>query len=271
VSQAHPLAHFAGHLKAMARKQELHSSRKRRPKFQARAVDGKAVQNVLLEQMPEAEFLALEPHLRYTEFRISEYLERQGNPIKAVYFLNQGIVSMMIETPDARSVEVGISGCEDMIGLPAVGGLYELTYSVVVQTSGDGFMVPIATAKRVLPLLPGLTRMLLRRLAIQSVEQAQSTACNRLHNLTQRLARWLLSTHDRLPTDQIVITHDFLSKMIGTDRATASLAIAEFERKGVLRRGRGSITITDRDKLQEQSCECYEIVSQFNPELGLRT
>jgi len=158
-----------------------------------------------------------------------------------------------------------------MIGLPAVGGLYELTYSVVIQTSGDGFLVPIATAKRVLPSLPGLTRMLLRRLAIQSIEQAQNTACNRLHNLTQRLARWLLSTHDRLPTDQIVTTHDFLSKMIGTDRATASLAIAEFERKGVLRRGRGSITITDRHKLQAQSCECYEIVSQFNSELGLRT
>jgi CRP-like cAMP-binding protein len=255
----------------MARKPELQSARKKKTKSQERAVDGTPVQNILLRQMPETEFLALKPHLRVTEFRVGEYLQRQGNGITAVYFLNRGIASMIIETPDARSVEVGISGSEDMIGLPAAGGLYDLTYSVVVQTGGDGFSVPVATMRRVLAATPELTRILVRRLAIRSVEQAQNTACNRLHSLTQRLARWLLLTHDRLATDQIVTTHDFLSKMIGTDRATASLAIADFERKGALRRGRGSITITDRRKLREQSCECYEIVSEFNSELGLRT
>jgi CRP-like cAMP-binding protein len=255
----------------MGRKHDPQYARKKRSKVHEREVDGTPVQNVLLQQMPESEFQLLKPHLTLVEFHLAEYLIRQGNSIGAVYFVNTGIGSMIIETPDARSVEVGISGCEDMIGLPVAGGLYDLTYSVVMQTPGNGFRVPISTAKRVLPSLPELTRMLMKRLAIRSVEQAQNTACNRLHSLTQRLARWLLLTHDRLPTDQIVTTHDFLSKMIGTDRATASLAIGDFERKGALRRGRGSITITDRRKLQEQSCECYEIVSGFNSELGLRT
>ena len=225
----------------------------------------------LLEQMPQREFSKLEPHLEFKRFSLAEYLQRGGSPINDVHFLNKGVASMIIETQDGRSAEVGITGCEDMIGLALAAGLSELTYSVIVQAPAAGFKVRAHVMKRLLPAMPQLTRMLLRRLAIRSVEQEQNTACNRLHSLTQRLARGLLLSHHRLPSDTIQTTHDFLSKMAGTDRATVSLAIADFERKGILQRGRGVITITDRRKLEAQSCECYGMFSRFNAELGLKT
>jgi CRP-like cAMP-binding protein len=252
----------------MERRQVSESTRRN---TDGRTAAGNPVQNAVLEQMPQREFSELEPHLEFKRFSLAEYLEREGSPINDVYFLNRGVASMIIETQDARSVEVGITGCEDMIGLPLAAGLSELTYSVIVQAPGTGFKVTADVMKRLLPEMPQLTRMLLRRLAIRSVEQAQNTACNRLHSLTQRLARWLLLSHDRLPSDTIQATHDFLSRMAGTDRATVSLAIADFEQKGILRRGRGVITITNRRKLEAQSCECYGIFSRFNAELGLKT
>ena len=118
--------------------------------------------------------------------------------------------------------------------------------------------------------MPVLTRMLLRRLAIRSVEFAQNAACNRLHNVKQRLARWLLLTHDRVDSDLIRTTHDFLSKLVGTDRATVTIAVAELERDGVIKRGRASISINDRKGLEKASCACYSLFKGFKAELGLR-
>jgi CRP-like cAMP-binding protein len=232
-------------------------------------VSGKPVRNILLRRIPAAEFRALEAHLEPVELRIGDRLEPSGHRIDSVYFLNSGIGSMVIETSDGRSVEVGLVGYEDMIGLPLAAGLDEFAYTVIVQVPGDGFRLSGDTLKQLLPRLPELRRLLLRRLAIRSVELAQNAACNRLHNIKQRLARWLLLTHDRLDSDLIRTTHDILSRLVGTDRPTVTLAMAEFEREGILRPGRGSILIENRRKLEQNSCECYSLFQRFNSELGL--
>jgi CRP-like cAMP-binding protein len=237
----------------------------------ARSASGHPVENVLLQLIPNREFELIAPHLQFMRFENATRLEREGSPIEAVYFLNGGIGSMVIETADARSVEVGVAGRDDMIGLPLAGGLDEFTYSVIVQVPGDGFRVPSSVVKQVLPDMPELSRLLLRRLAIRAVELAQNAACNRLHNVRQRLSRWLLLAHDRLDSDVINITHEFVARMVGTDRPTVSLAIADLEREDILRPKRGSITILNRVKLEQQSCECYGLFRRFNPELGLRS
>lgn len=236
-----------------------------------RTVEGRPVRNVVLQQIPQAEFLKIQPHLEFLKLEIATRLEQSGNAITAVYFLNGGIASMIIETSDGRSVEVGVAGREDMIGLPLVAGLTELTYSVVVQAPGDGFRVSADTMKRLLPSMPEFSRMLLHRLAIRGAEAAQNAACNRLHPVSQRLARWLLLTQDRINSDLINMTHDFLSKMVGTDRATVTVTLEELEKRDIVRRSRGSVTILDRPQLEQHACECYRIFSQFNVELGLKT
>lgn len=237
----------------------------------ARTASGHPVHNILLQHIPHDEFEIIAPHLQFMKFENATRLEREGKPIEAVYFLNGGMGSMVIETTDGRSVEVGVAGHEDMIGLPLAGGLDEFTYTVIVQVPGDGFRVAASVMKQLLPQMPELSRMLLRRLAICSVELAQNAACNRLHNVRQRLSRWLLLTHDRLDSDVIKTTHDFLSRMVGTDRPTVTLALADFERDGLIKPGRATIVIKDRAKLELQSCECYSLFRRFNTELGLRS
>jgi CRP-like cAMP-binding protein len=236
---------------------------------QDRTAAGKPVRNTLLLQIPDHEFRAIKPHLEQVQFSNADRLESEGSRIDAVYFLNGGIGSMIIETSEGRSVEVGLSGREDMIGLPLAAGLDEFTFTVVIRVPGDGFRVQGDVMKQLLPQLPELRYLLLRRLAIRSVALAQNAACNRLHIVKQRLARWLLLTHDRLDSNLIRTTHDFLSRMVGTDRPSVTLALAELEREGIIQPSRGSIVIEDRRKLELRSCECYNLFRRFNPELGL--
>jgi len=236
---------------------------------QRRTVQGQAVGNILLAQIPQLEFLKIRPHLEFLNFELAAPLQRQGRPITAVYFLNGGIASMIVETSDGRSVEVGVAGREEMIGLQLAGGLTELTYNVFVQAPCTGFRVSAEAIKGLLPTMPWLNRILMRRLAIRTVELAQNAGCNRLHSVAQRLARWLLMTQDRINSDVISTTHDFLAKMIGTDRATVSVKLEELESRQIVRRGRGSVVICDRAHLQRRACECYRLVRRFNSELDI--
>jgi CRP-like cAMP-binding protein len=240
------------------------------PREQGRNVHGQAVRNILLAQIPQPEFLKIRPHLDFVKLELGTQLQREGRPIAAAYFLNGGIASMIVETSDARSVEVGVAGREDMIGLQLTGGLTELTYSVVVQAPCTAFRVAADALRGLLPLMPELSRLLIHRLAIRTVEVAQNAACNRLHSIGQRLARWLLMAQDRINSDVISITHDFLSKIVGTDRATVSVKLEELERCQIVRRRRRSVAICDRAQLERRACECYRIVSQFNFETGLK-
>ena len=143
---------------------------------------------------------------------------RAGEPIQFAYFMNRGIASMIVETADGRSVEVSIAGREDMIGLQLAAGLLEAEHNLVIQVPGDGFRVKAAIMQRAVHSLPGLARILTRQLGICSMQFAQNADCNRLHYVRQRPARWLLLTRDRIDSDLITTTHDFLSKMVGTDR-----------------------------------------------------
>jgi CRP-like cAMP-binding protein len=230
---------------------------------------GKTVRNTILLRIPDNEFEAIQPHLRFTNLNLATLLQREQETIDSVYFMNRGIASMLVETDDGRSVEVGVSGREDMIGLPLAAGLDSHPHNIIVQVPGDGFQVDSAVMRRAICALPELRRILVRQLGIRSVQFAQNAACNRLHNVRQRLARWLLVTLDRIDSNLITTTHDFLSKMIGTDRPTVSVAVGDLERDGIISRSRGSIFVINRALLEQQSCKCYAAFKQFNAELGL--
>lgn len=241
------------------------------PARRRRTPSGTIVRNAVLSGIPDNEFLTIQPHLDFVTLPQAYELGREGDLVRTVYFLNEGIAAMIVETNDARSVEVGMAGREEMIGLPISGGLDDFTYNVVIHAAGSGFRMPADAVKRLLPTLPEFQRQLTRRLAIRAVKLAQNTACNRLHNVKERLSMWLLLTHDRLDGDVVVTTHDFLSKLVGTDRATVTLTLAQLERQGAIRQTRGALTVLDRRKLRESACECYAVYYRFNAEFGLRT
>jgi CRP-like cAMP-binding protein len=235
-----------------------------------RLVGVQLVRNTILQQIPASEFDALRPYLTFTELRLADPLQKEHSRIQSACFVNSGIASLIVETEDGRSVEVGIAGREEMIGLPLVAGLEAYAQTVIMQVPGNGFMIDGSVLQRVLKSMPELSGILIQRLGIRSLQLAQNAACNRLHNVKQRVARWLLAAHDRMDSDVIRTTHEFLAKLVGTDRPTVSVAMAKLEQKGI-RRGRASIHIVQRESLEQEACECYAALQRFNADLGLES
>jgi CRP-like cAMP-binding protein len=130
--------------------------------------------------------------------------------------------------------------------------------------------VKIGALKSVLQAAPELQRILTRYAVVQGMQFAQTAACNRLHNIEQRFARWLLITQDRVDSPTLAITHDFLATMLGTDRPTVSLAAGVLQDKRIIKYTRGSVRILSRTKLEACTCECYGVIQQYNRNIGLK-
>jgi CRP-like cAMP-binding protein len=140
----------------------------------------------------------------------------------------------------------------------------------VVQITGDGFRIDVAALQNTLQSTPHLQLLLSRYAVVQGMQVAQTAACNRLHDIKRRLARWLLMTQDRVDSELLPITHDFLATMLGTDRPSVSLAAGFLQKKKLIEYTRGAVKIVNRKKLEDSACECYGIVQQYNGELGLK-
>ena len=171
---------------------------------------------------------------------------------------------------DGRSVEAGVVGNEGFTGTPAAVGLNSSPLQAVVQISGDGFRVEVGAFQNTLESTPHLRLMLSRYAVVQGMQVAQTAGCNRLHGIEQRLARWLLMTQDRVDSESLAITHDFLATMLGTDRPTVSFAAGILQKKLFIEYSRGAVKIVNRKKLEDSACECYGATQHYNGELGLK-
>ena len=218
---------------------------------------GKPVNNRVLLSVSDKEYLAIRPHLEFLSMPHQLSLYEPNDPLEFVYFPNAGMVSLVIETEDGRTVEVGEVGKEGFAGIPAAVGMRKSQVREVVQIAGDGFRVRVDELQRALRSSPQLQQMLIRYAATHWLETAQTAACNRLHNIEQRFARWLLTTQDRVDSPTLAITQDFLATMLGTDRPTVSLAAGTLQKKGIIKWTRGEVQILNRAKLEKCACECY--------------
>ena len=226
------------------------------------------MRNGLLLSLPESEFLLLRPHLDFLTLPHLGILHEPNEILQSAYFLNSGLVSLMVETREGKTVEVGIVGSEGIVGLELTAGLTTSPLRQVVQIAGDGFSVKAWALESVLHSSPLLRETVSQYTVLQNLQVAQTAACNRLHNVEQRFARWLLTLQDRSNSDSLVITHDFLAAMLGTDRPSVSLAAGNFQRKQVIEYKRGVVKILNRKKLEKLACECYEVIQQLNVKPG---
>lgn len=232
--------------------------------------EGKPVGNRILLALPEAEFQALRPLLSLVQLPHHASLHEPGDKIEFAYFPNRGLVSLVVAMKGGKTVEVGVVGNEGLVGTPAVVGLNRSPHRAVVQIAGDGLRIPVEGLRSVLPLTPQLQFMASRHAVLQGMQAAQSAACNRLHGIEQRLARWLLIMQDRMDAGLLRITHDFLATMLGTDRPSVTLAAGNLQRKETIKYIPGAVRVLNRKKLEECACECYGLIQQFNGPLGLR-
>jgi CRP-like cAMP-binding protein len=221
---------------------------------------GKPVSNKFLLSIPDSEYRAIRPHLEFLSLPHNRSLYEPNRPLEFVYFLNAGMVSLVVETEDGRTVEVGEVGKEGVAGIPAAVGMKKSQVREIVQIDGNGFRMRGGILQSLLSSIQHFQLMLTRYGVVQGLQIAQTAACNRLHNIQQRLARWLLITQDRVDSPKFAITQDFLATMLGTDRPTVSLTTAILQKKQIIVHTRGMVQILSRAKLQSCACECYEAI-----------
>ena len=232
--------------------------------------DGKPVSNLILLSISDSDYASLRPHLEYVSLPNHLVLHEAGGKLEFAYFPNRGLISLVVVMKDGKTAEAGIVGNEGFTGTPAAVGLSRSPLQAVVQITGDGFRVAVGALQHALESAPHLQLILSRYAAIRGMQVAQTAACNRLHDIEQRLARWLLMTQDRVDSGSLPITHDFLATMLGTDRPTVSLAAGVLQRKKLIEYTRGAVKIVNRKKLEGSACECYAVIQQYDGELGLK-
>lgn len=231
---------------------------------------GKVIRNVILLSVPDAEYDLLRPHLEPVALPQYQILQDPGQKIEFVYFLNDGMCSLVALSRDGRSVEVGIVGKEGMVGMGLTGGVTQAAFRAIMQMSGSGLRIRSDVFQEIWLASPALRTDLGRFALLQGMQVAQLAACNRLHEVEQRLIRWLLMCQDRVDFDMLPLTHEFLAQMLGAGRPSVSLATAVLENAGLIENLRGTVRILNRKSLEEIVCECYGVIQHFNGGMGLK-
>jgi len=229
-----------------------------------------SVSNHLLGALPRKDYQKLLPILEPVKLVFGETLYESQAQIRHVYFPVDCFVSMLTTVDAGRAAEVGLIGSEGMIGVPMALGVAFSPFRAVVQGGGTALRLKTVDFRRNFSDSAALQREVFLFTHLLMIQIAQTAACNRLHDIQQRLSRWLLMTQDRVHSGVLPITHDFVATMMGTDRSTVSLAASVLQKKGILEYVRGAVKIVNRRKLEKSACECYDVIRQFEDELGLR-
>ena len=231
---------------------------------------GNAIENEILNSIPESEFSSIRHSLEYMQLPHHHILHESGEKIEFAYFLNEGLASLVVLTSDGRSVEVAIVGHEGVVGTTLAVGLHRGPYRSIMQISGTALRVRADVLEDRLREAPELRLTLNRFVLVQGLQIAQIAACNRLHEIEQRLARWLLMCQDRVESEYLPVTHEFLAQMLGTGRPSVSLAAGILQKAGTIENSRGNVRILNRKELETAACECYRAIQHFNRTLALQ-
>jgi CRP-like cAMP-binding protein len=228
----------------------------------AAASAGPTLQNEILLALPRKERAAVLSKSEYVNLPARTILNESSAAIEDCYFMNSGVASIIRVMSDGKSVEIGLTGREGFVGLPILVGYSTSPTRAVIQIAGAGYKIRARD-------LNGATRngsrlaVSLQRYAQElSVQAIQIAACNRLHAVDRRLARWLLMSQDRVGESTFPLTQDFISHMLGTRRASVTVAAGILQKRGLISYTRGQVTIKDRAGMESAACECYEGINR---------
>ena len=224
--------------------------------------DGNHIRNEILIGLPLAELELLLPALEFVRLKTHHVLHEPGDTLKSAWFCNTGLISILSVFPDGKSVEVGLVGKEGFIGVPLVAGFRSAPTRAIAQIEASAFRVDGEKFVRLLRECVQLERRLQQFSQIMAMQVTQIAACNRLHEVDERLARWLLMSADRIGSNSVPLTQEFLAQMLGTRRSSVSVASGILQKAGLITHTRGDVRIVDRRKLEEASCECYDLMQE---------
>jgi CRP-like cAMP-binding protein len=217
-------------------------------------------ENRILSALPFEDYERLAPHLERVEMPHGQVLCKAGDLIEHVYFPINSMISLVSQLSDGSGAEVGLTGYEGMSGLSIVLGVKRSPHEAMVQIHDGAMRLRADVLLNEFKRGGALQRLLLRYTQSLLLQISQIAACNRLHSVEERLARWLLMSHDRCVCEDLPLTHEFIALMLGVRRAGVTTAAIALQAEGYINYKRGHITITDRKGLEDFACECYRII-----------
>ncbi|MBV1798571.1 Crp/Fnr family transcriptional regulator [Siccirubricoccus sp. G192] len=219
-----------------------------------------SVRNGLLAALSPEDWAHLEPHLERVELPFDQTIHAAGGPVDAVFFVETGMVSLIVTLEDGEQVEAGVAGSEGLVGLPLVYGNSHSVTDARVQMEGTALRIEAAAFRAEMDRSAAFRAPLLRYALAFHAQVSLTAACNARHAVENRLARWLLIAHDRAGQDEFPMTHEFISMMLGVRRPSVTIAAGILHKAGLIHYARGRMEILDQPGLEAASCECYHIV-----------
>jgi len=217
--------------------------------------------NRLLASLPPSDLSLLEPHFRDVDLTPGDRLHRAGEPIEYVYFPQNGVISLVVTMEDA-AVEVAMIGREGLLGGATGFGITRALIDAAVQVRGRASRIQVARFRQAAEQSEALRELIGRYEAVMAVQAQQSVACNALHAVEARVCRWLLEMRDRMDSDIMALTQEFLAAMLGVQRTTVTAVARKLQSSGAVECRRGHIRIVSREQIEGMACECYERVRQ---------
>jgi CRP-like cAMP-binding protein len=216
--------------------------------------------NGLLHELESDEFAILEPHLQEISLKAGDVLTEAGQAARHLYFPLTAVLCLVGTTEAGATVEVALIGREGVASIAAALGRQRLPFRVVTQIEGTALQISTDVVRRQLHACRHLHERFLMYSHSVIAQVGQSAICNRFHTSKQRLARWLLMTADRVDSNELRMTHEFIAHMVGGPRSAVTEAAASLRTSGAIDYRRGRLVIKDLERLRQQSCECYEAV-----------
>ncbi len=229
-------------------------------KLTPRDGDHNPIYNQILLALPVEERSLVYPKLEFMRLQTHHVLHEPGDTLKSAYFCNTGLISILSVFPNGKSVEVGLVGKEGFVGIPLAANFRTANTRAIVQAEATAFRVDARILTDSLSRCPALGSELQRFAQISAMEVTQIAACNRLHDVTERLARWLLMSADRIGSNTLPLTQELLAQMLGTRRSSVTVSAGILHKAGIIENTRGSVKILDRQKLKRAACQCYGIM-----------
>lgn len=220
-----------------------------------------ALKNHLLAALPEDDFLQLQPKLEPVSFKLGTALYESGDRLDYAYFPTTAIISMLYIMENGSTAEIGVVGNDGVLGMALYMGGDTTTSRAIIQSAGECFKISAKDLKDEFARGGEFQKLLLRYTQALMTQISQTAVCNRLHPIEQQLCRWLLLSHDRLDSNKLVMTHDLISNMLGVRREGVTLAAQKLAERGLIKNTRGTITLIDRQGLENAVCECYQVVN----------
>ena len=218
--------------------------------------------NHILDALPAEERDRLFPHLSFVSMPLGKVLYESGGTLRHIYFPTDSIVSLLYVMKDGASAEIAVVGNEGAIGVALFMGGETTPSRAIVQSAGSAYRLDRKRLKLEFNRHGQMLHLLLRYTQSLITQMAQTAVCNRHHSVNQQLCRWLLLSLDRLRSSELSMTQELIANMLGVRREGVTAAAGELQKAGVIRYRRGKITVLDRPKLEQLSCECYSVVKK---------